>query len=133
MRGDLVIARIVQRFMSGPLASPAREAAKSAAHALEARGALAWDADLAVKHSQAVGNLLASLTQTRDAVVHIGPFLIVKSNWTVAVHQLTLAQQFDLEHMPVAGLAGDEILATLGLAAAMQPAQAATGAGLPAA
>jgi len=133
MRGNLVIAQIVQRFTSASLTSPAREAAKSAAHALEAKSALAWDADLAIKHSQAVGNLLASLSQTRDAVVHIGPFLIVKANWTVAVHQLTLAQQFDLEHMPVAGCAGDEILATLGLAAAAPPTRAATSAGLPAA
>lgn len=126
-----LLARMVQRFTSASLASPAREMAKSAAHALEAKSALAWDADLAIKHSQAVGNLLASLSQTRDAVVHIGPFLIVKANWTVAVHQLTLAQQFDLEHMPAAGRVGDEILAALGLVDAAPSARAATSSGFP--
>jgi hypothetical protein len=96
--------------------TPAREAAKSAAHAVEAKTALAWDADLALKHSQSVSNVLASLTQTKDAIVRIGPILIVKVNWAVAVHQLTLAQQFDLEHAGSAALTVEETLCSLGLA-----------------
>ena len=107
------MSRWAARWMS---ALAAREAAKGAAHAVEAKTALAWDADLALKHSQAVSNVLTSLGQTKDAIVRIGPILIVKVNWAVAVHQLTLAQQFDLEHMNSAALTVKETLCSLGLA-----------------
>lgn len=78
---------------------------------------LAWDADLAVKNAQAVGMVLAALARTPDAVVHLGPLLIVKDRWAVAVHQLSPAQQHALERLPARARSTRATLTVLGLTA----------------
>jgi hypothetical protein len=62
-----------------------------------------------------LGPVLASLQPTRDAVVRSGALLIVKVDWTVAVHQLTPRQQLVLDHAPYLVAAPDKILEALGL------------------
>ena len=62
-----------------------------------------------------LGPLIASLTSTRDAVVRLGPVLIVKANGLLSVNQLTPAQQELLNQRPDLIAAPGEILTTLRL------------------
>ena len=62
-----------------------------------------------------LGPLIASLTSTRDAVVRLGPVLIVKANGLLSVNQLTSAQQELLNQRPDLTAAPGEILTTLRL------------------
>jgi hypothetical protein len=57
--------------------------------------------------------LISSLQQTRDAVVRIQAVLILKIDWSVAVHQLTAAQQFKLDHYPKPVLTPQDVLRVL--------------------
>jgi hypothetical protein len=65
-----------------------------------------------------LGPLLASLQSTKDAVVRVGAFLVVKVDWTVVVTQLTPQQQLMLNHSPQLATAPQKILYLLGLPAA---------------
>jgi DNA-binding response OmpR family regulator len=78
----------------------ARDAAAVAAHALDSRLVLAQDATVTATMMQNLGPVLGSLQPTKDAVIRVGALLIVKVEWTVAVHQLTAAQQLLLDHQP---------------------------------
>lgn len=78
----------------------ARSAATSAAHALDSRLVLAQDATVTATMMQNLGPVLGALQPTKDAVIRVGALLIVKVEWTVAVHQLTAAQQLILDHQP---------------------------------
>ena len=62
-----------------------------------------------------LGPLIASLASTRDAVVRLGPVLIVKVNGLLSVNQLTPAQQELLYQRPDLTAAPDEILIALKL------------------
>jgi DNA-binding response OmpR family regulator len=96
----------------------ARDAAATAAHALESRLVLAQDATVTATMMQNLGPVLGALQPTRDAVIRVGALLIVKVDWIVAVHQLTAAQQLMLDHQPQLLTSPHDILATLHLPAA---------------
>ena len=87
--------------------------AKTAAHAAEMRLVQHQDAIVTSVMMQHVPALIASLQQTRDAVVRIQAVLILKIDWSVAVHQLTAAQQFKLDHYPKAVLTPQDVLRVL--------------------
>ena len=91
----------------------AREAAATAAHALDSRLVLAQDAGVTATMMQNLGPVLAALQPTKDAVIRVGALLIVKVEWTVAVHQLTVAQQLLLDHHPQLLTSPNDILAAL--------------------
>jgi two-component system OmpR family response regulator len=91
----------------------AREAAAVAAHALDSRLVLAQDAAVTATMMQNLGPVLGSLQPTKDAVIRAGALLIVKVEWTVAVHQLTAAQQLLLDHQPQLLTSPHDILVAL--------------------
>jgi DNA-binding winged helix-turn-helix (wHTH) protein len=91
----------------------ARDVATTAAHALDSRLVLAQDASVTATMMQNLGPVLASLQPTKDAVIRIGALLIVKVEWTVAVHQLTAAQQLLLDHSPELLMSPHDILVAL--------------------
>lgn len=62
-----------------------------------------------------LGKLIESLESTRDAVVRLGPVLIVKANGLLSVNQLTPAQQELLYQRPDLTAAPGEILIALRL------------------
>jgi hypothetical protein len=79
----------------------ARESpAATAAHAAESRIALAQDAAVTATMLQNLGPLLTALRPTKDAAIRVGALLIIKVDWIVSVHQLTAAQQHELDHRP---------------------------------
>ncbi|WP_156960427.1 response regulator transcription factor [Amycolatopsis taiwanensis] len=90
-----------------------RETALMAAHALDSRLVLAQDATVTATMMQNLGPVLTSLQSTKDAVIRVGALLIVKVEWTVAVHQLTAAQQLVLDHRPQLLTSPQDILAAL--------------------
>jgi hypothetical protein len=92
-----------------------QEALATAAHAADSRLVLRQDAEVTAILMSNLGPVLASLQPTRDAVVRSGALLIVKVDWTVAVHQLTPRQQLVLDHAPYLVAAPDKILEALGL------------------
>jgi hypothetical protein len=65
---------------------------------------------------QNLGPVIGSLQPTKDAVIRVGALLIVKVDWAVAVHQLTAAQQLQLDHQPQLAASPRQILAVLELA-----------------
>lgn len=67
---------------------------------------------------QNLGPLLTSLQSTKDAVVRVGAFLVVKVDWTLVVTQLTPQQQLKLNHSPQLATEPQQILDILGLPAA---------------
>lgn len=93
----------------------AREAAMTAAHSVDVRLVLAQDAAVTATMLQNLGPLITALQPTKDAVVRVGALLIVKANWGLTVHQLTAAQQLQLDHRPNLAAAPDEILTALTL------------------
>jgi hypothetical protein len=62
-----------------------------------------------------LGNIIESLGSTRDAVVRLGPVLIVKANELLSANQLTPAQQQLLYQRPDLTAAPGEIVKALGL------------------
>ncbi|MFN2496161.1 MAG: hypothetical protein ABR608_09690 [Pseudonocardiaceae bacterium] len=62
---------------------------------------------------QNLGPVLAALQPTKDAVIRAGALLIVKVDWIVAVHQLTPAQQLQLDHQPQLAQSPHDILFAL--------------------
>jgi hypothetical protein len=91
----------------------AREAAVLAAHAAESRLVHAQDAAVTATMLQNLGPVLAALQPTKDAVIRAGALLIVKVDWIVAVHQLTPAQQLQLDHQPQLAQSPHDILRAL--------------------
>jgi hypothetical protein len=91
----------------------AREAAIVAAHAAESRLVHAQDATITATMLQNLGPVLAALHPTKDAVIRAGALLIVKVDWIVAIHQLTPAQQLQLDHQPQLAQSPHDILSAL--------------------
>ncbi len=92
-----------------------REATMLAAHAVELRLVHAQDATVTATMMQNLGPVIAALQPTKDAVIRVGAFLIVKVDWVVVVHQLTAAQQLRLDHQPQLAQSPHDILAALEL------------------
>jgi hypothetical protein len=77
-----------------------REAAAVATHAAEQRVVLDKDADITAKLMQNLGPVITALQPEQNAVVRLGAALIVKADGVLVVHQLTPAQQLQLNHSP---------------------------------
>ncbi|SFK76260.1 response regulator transcription factor [Amycolatopsis sacchari] len=105
--------RMRARTRAAATSRPGREAAAAAAHVLDSRLVLAQDATVTATMMQNLGPVLAALHTTKDAVIRVGALLIVKVEWTVAVHQLTAAQQLLLDHHPHLLTSPQEILTAL--------------------
>ena len=95
-----------------------QEAVPSAAHAADARFFLRQDAEVTTLLLQNLGPVITALQPTKDAVVRAGALLIVKTDWVVAVHQLTPRQQLMLDHAPDLESAPHQVLKALGIAGA---------------
>jgi hypothetical protein len=118
-RDDPVIGSWFRR-MRGRIRDTARspivqELAEVLTHAADSRGVLAHDAAVTANLMENLGPLLTSLQPTKDAVLRVGALLIVKVDWTVAVHQLTTAQQLRLNHQPQLLTSPNDILYALDL------------------
>lgn len=102
-----------------------REVAIMAAHTVESRTVLAQDAAVTAKMLENLGPVIAALQPTKDAAIRVGALLIVKVDWVVTVHQLTAAQQLELDHRPQLAASPHEITAALELISAHpnQPAE----------
>ncbi|MFI7122620.1 winged helix-turn-helix domain-containing protein [Amycolatopsis sp. NPDC049868] len=105
--------RMRARTRAAATSGLAREAAATAAHALDARLVLAQDASVTAMMMQNLGPVLASLETTKNAVIRVGALLIVKVEGTVAVHQLTAVQQLLLDHHPQLLTSPQDILTAL--------------------
>jgi DNA-binding SARP family transcriptional activator len=92
------------------------EALISAAHAADTRLVHAQDAAVTADLLHHLGPVISSLDATKEAVIRVGALLIVKVDDRVAVHQLTAAQQLQLDHHPALATSPNEILAALRLA-----------------
>jgi hypothetical protein len=92
-----------------------RETALVAKHIADSRLVLAQDATITSTLMQGLSPVITSLQPTKDAVIRLGAVLIVKIEWTVTVHQLTAAQQAQLDRQPHLATAPYEILSALGL------------------
>jgi hypothetical protein len=106
---------VPRRVASSPLA---RDLAATAAHAAESRIALAQDAAVTATMLQNLGPLLTALQPTKDAAIRVGALLIIKVDWIVGVHQLTAAQQLELDHRPGLATSPHDIIAALELKSA---------------
>ncbi len=93
----------------------AREAAALAAHAVESRLVHAQDAAVTATMLQNLGPVIAALQSTKEAVVRAGALLIVKTDSTLVIHQLTPAQQLRLDHQPQLAQSPRDILSALEL------------------
>jgi hypothetical protein len=71
-----------------------------ALHAMEQRVVLEKDADIAEKLIKSVEGVITALQPEQNAVVRMGPVLIVKADGILTVLQLTAAQQLMLNHRP---------------------------------
>jgi hypothetical protein len=96
----------------------AREVAVTALGVAESRLVQQQDAQVTAMYMQKLPDLITALQPTKDAVVRVGAFLVVKVDWAVYVHQLTQEQQLRLNHSPELATAPREILVALGLPAA---------------
>jgi hypothetical protein len=117
-RDDPVLGSWFRRLRAGVgqgLRSPgARKGALAAAHVVDTRIRLAQDAAVTATLLQNLGPVIASLQPTKDAVIRVGAVLIVKVDWSVAVYQLTAAQQFLLDTQPELAMAPGKIASALG-------------------
>jgi hypothetical protein len=93
----------------------AREATLTAAHMADTRLVLAHDATVTATLLQNLGPVLGALQPTKDAVIRTGALLIVKTDWSVLVFQLTAAQQAILDHRPQLVRSPHEIITALNL------------------
>jgi hypothetical protein len=91
------------------------EASAVALHAAETRLVHTQDAQVTATLLHNLGPVITALQPTKDAVIRAGALLIVKVDWVVAVHQLTAAQQLELDHQPQLAASPHEILAALQL------------------
>ncbi|RSM84938.1 sigma-70 family RNA polymerase sigma factor [Kibdelosporangium aridum] len=99
-RDEPVLGSWFRKLRAAAKTEVGRQAVTSAVHALESRLVLEQDAKVTAAMMANVGPVLTSLQPTKDAVIRIGAVLIVKVDWTVAVHQLTAEQQLLLDHQP---------------------------------
>ncbi|RSM80503.1 hypothetical protein DL991_10305 [Amycolatopsis sp. WAC 01375] len=117
-KDEPVLGSWFRRLWAKVISSPsARDAAVSAAHALDARLVLTQDATITSTMMQNLGPVLTALQPTPDAVLRIGALLIVKVDNVVAVHQLTAAQQLTLDHQPHLLTSPNDILRALNITA----------------
>nr|WP_246481625.1 hypothetical protein [Amycolatopsis umgeniensis] len=107
--------RLVGRLKDAAETPTGRDAAVTAAHAVEARLVQAQDATNTATLMQNLAPMLTALQNTPSAVVRVGALLIVKNGDILAVHQLTAAQQFHLNHKPDLLTSPHDILQALGL------------------
>ena len=91
------------------------EAVKVATHSVESRLVQAQDAAVTAQLLQSLGPVLVALQSTEEAVIRAQSLLIVKVSGSLVVHQLTAAQQFELDHRPELALRPGEILLVLGI------------------
>lgn len=90
-----------------------QEVAAVAAHAAESRGVLAQDAQVTATLMQHLGSVIESVQPLENVVIRMGSMLLVKVGDQVAVHNLTPAQQFRLDHQPHLLMSAGEVLAAL--------------------
>jgi hypothetical protein len=102
----------VSRFVDSPLG---HEMKNLAAHAAESRLVHAQDATVTATMLQNLGPVLVALQPTKEAVIRAGALLIVKMDSTLVVHQLTSAQQLQLDHQPQLAQSPHDILSALEL------------------
>lgn len=100
----------------------AREAAAVAAHAAELGIVHARDATITSTMLENLGPVLTALHPTKDAVIRAGALLIVKVDWIVVIHQLTPAQQLQLNHQPQLAQSPHSILSALHVGGYSMPA-----------
>ena len=93
----------------------ASELGAVAAHAADSRLVLAQDAQVASTLLANLGPVVTSLQPLKEAVIRMGAVLIVKVDDSLAVHQLTAAQQLQLDHQPQLAMAPRAILDALQL------------------
>ncbi|HEY6424915.1 MAG TPA: SPFH domain-containing protein [Pseudonocardiaceae bacterium] len=91
----------------------AHEASVLAVHAAKSHFVHAQDAAVTATMLQNLGPVLAALQPTKDAVIRADALLIVKVDWIVGVHQLTPAQQLQLDHQPQLAQSPHDILSAL--------------------
>ncbi|GAB3742720.1 hypothetical protein GCM10027598_74960 [Amycolatopsis oliviviridis] len=114
--------RLVGRVKDAADTPAGREAAATVAHAADARFVQAQDAANTATLMQNLAPTLTALQHIPSAVVRVGALLIVKNGDTLAVHQLTAAQQFHLNHEPDLLASPHDILRALGLHATQDTA-----------
>jgi hypothetical protein len=102
----------VSRFVDSPLG---HEVTNLAAHAAESRLVHAQDATVTATMLQNLGPVLVALQPMKEAVIRAGALLIVKMDSTLVVHQLTAAQQLQLDHQPQLAQSPHDILSALEL------------------
>jgi hypothetical protein len=102
----------VSEFVDSPLG---HEVKNLAAHAAESRLVHAQDATVTATMLQNLGPVLVALQPTKEAVIRAGALLIVKMDSTLVVHQLTPAQQLQLDHQPQLAQSPYDILSALEL------------------
>lgn len=107
------------RRMRAVLRTPVgEEVLATAAHMADSRLVQRPDAEVTAMLLHNLGPVITALQPTKDAVVRVGAILIVKTDWTVVVHQLTARQQLVLDHSPGLEAAPHQILHSLALAPA---------------
>jgi hypothetical protein len=92
--------RMSARARDGLLSPAGQEAARTAAHALDARLVLSQDAEVTARLMENLAPVLTALHPTKDAVIRVGALVVVKVDGSVSVYQLTPAQQLRLNHSP---------------------------------
>lgn len=107
--------RLIGRMKIATETPTGRDAATTAAHAVEARLVQAQDATNTATLMQNLAPMLTALQHTPSAVIRVGALLIVKNGDTLAVHQLTATQQFHLNHKPDLLASPHDILRVLDL------------------
>lgn len=113
-RDDPILGSWFRHMRARVAQAPAtREAAAVATHVLESRIVLAEDATVTATMMKNLGPVLTALQPTKDAVIRAGALLIVKVEGSVAVHQLTSAQQLQLDRQPQLVTSPREILPAL--------------------
>jgi hypothetical protein len=117
-REDPVVGSWFRRMLAAARSPATSDPMASFVHALETRYLLRPDAQNTALLMQNLAPLIGSLTSTKDAVVRVGAFLVVKVDWVLVVTQLTAQQQLALDHSPQIAAAPQEILHILGLQAA---------------
>jgi predicted enzyme related to lactoylglutathione lyase len=111
------LRRMRARTGQAVLSPLARESAVVAAHGAESRLVHAQDATNTATMLQNLGPVLVALQSTKEAVIRAGALLIVKMDSTLVVHQLTSAQQLQLDHQPQLAQSPHDILSALELRA----------------
>ncbi|AUI59006.1 hypothetical protein [Amycolatopsis sp. BJA-103] len=107
--------RLTSRMKVATEAPGGRDAATTAAHAVEARLVQAQDATNTATLMQNLAPMLTALQNTPSAVIRVGALLIVKNGDMLTVHQLTATQQFHLNHKPDLLTSPHDILRALDL------------------